>query len=60
MAVAWFERTKINDVAYRFSGDAGRLLVDAPGNRTLWARYYEVGTNHPIFAEIAIKRFTIM
>jgi PelA/Pel-15E family pectate lyase len=50
-AAAWFEATKINDVAYRFAGDAGRLLVDAPGNGPLWARYYEIGTNRPIFGD---------
>jgi PelA/Pel-15E family pectate lyase len=50
-AAAWFEKTKINDVAFRFAGDAGRLLVDAPGNGPLWARYYEIGTNRPIFGD---------
>jgi PelA/Pel-15E family pectate lyase len=50
-AATWLERTKINDVAYRFSGDAGRLLVDAPGSGPLWARYYELGTNRPIFGD---------
>jgi PelA/Pel-15E family pectate lyase len=51
VAAAWFERTKINGVAYRFAGDAGRLLVDAPGSGPLWARYYEIGTNRPIFGD---------
>jgi PelA/Pel-15E family pectate lyase len=50
-AAAWFEKTKINDVAYRFEGDAGRLLVEAPGNGPLWARFYEIGTNRPIFGD---------
>jgi PelA/Pel-15E family pectate lyase len=50
-AAAWFEATKINDVAYRFAGDAGRLLVDAPGSGPLWARYYEIGTNRPLFGD---------
>jgi len=50
-AAAWFEKAKINGVSYRFAGDAGRLLVDAPGNGPLWARYYEIGTNRPIFGD---------
>jgi PelA/Pel-15E family pectate lyase len=50
-AIGWFETTKINGVAYRFSGDAGRLLVDAPGSGPLWARYYEIGANRPIFGD---------
>jgi PelA/Pel-15E family pectate lyase len=50
-AAAWFEKTKINGVSYRFAGDAGRLLADAPGNGPLWARYYEIGTNRPIFGD---------
>jgi PelA/Pel-15E family pectate lyase len=50
-AAAWFEKTKINNVAYRFTGDAGRLLVEAPGNGPLWARFYEIRTNRPIFGD---------
>jgi PelA/Pel-15E family pectate lyase len=29
----------------------GRLLVPAPGNGPLWARYYEIGTDRPIFGD---------
>jgi PelA/Pel-15E family pectate lyase len=50
-AAGWFERTKISDVAYRRDGDAGRRLVPAPGNGPLWARYYEIGTDRPIFGD---------
>jgi PelA/Pel-15E family pectate lyase len=50
-AAAWFERTKIQDIAYRYAGDSGRLLVDAPGNGPLWARYYDIVTERPIFGE---------
>jgi PelA/Pel-15E family pectate lyase len=50
-ATDWFERTKISDVAYRFAGESGRSLVDAPGNGPLWARYYEIGTERPIFGD---------
>jgi PelA/Pel-15E family pectate lyase len=50
-AAAWFEKTKINDVEYRFAGDAGRMLVEAPGSGPLWARYYDIGTDRPIFGD---------
>lgn len=50
-AAAWFEKTKISDVAYRRDGDNGRLLVPAPGAGPLWARYYEIGTDRPIFGD---------
>jgi len=50
-AVAWLEKTQLNDVAFRNVGDKGRLLVPAPGSGPLWARYYEIGSNRPIFGE---------
>lgn len=50
-AAAWFEKTKIQDVSYRFAGESGRLLVDAPGNGPLWSRYYEIKTERPIFGD---------
>jgi PelA/Pel-15E family pectate lyase len=50
-AAAWFEKTKITDMAYT-SGEAdGRRLVPAPGNGPLWARYYEIGTDRPVFGD---------
>ncbi len=50
-AVAWFDANKINDVAFRGTGTAGRMLVPAPGNGPIWSRYYEIGTNRPIFGD---------
>ncbi|MGD0652292.1 MAG: pectate lyase [Verrucomicrobiia bacterium] len=50
-AAAWFEKTKISDVAFRRDGDDGRRLVPAPGNGPLWSRYYEIGTDRPIFGD---------
>ena len=29
----------------------GRRLVPAPGNGPIWARYYEIGTDRPIFGD---------
>ena len=50
-AAAWFEKTKINDVAFRREGDNGRQLVSEPGSGPLWARYYQIGTDRPIFGD---------
>ncbi|MGD0348927.1 MAG: pectate lyase [Verrucomicrobiota bacterium] len=50
-AAAWFEKTQIRDVAFRKVWGRGRLLVSAPGNGPLWARYYEIGTDRPIFGD---------
>jgi len=50
-AAAWFEQTQIQNVAFRAVRGRGRLLVPAPGNGPLWARYYEIGTDRPIFGD---------
>jgi PelA/Pel-15E family pectate lyase len=47
-AAAWFEKTAIPDAALARQGD-GRQLVAAPGKGPVWARYYEIGTDRPIF-----------
>jgi PelA/Pel-15E family pectate lyase len=49
-AAEWFEQTAINGLAFRFvSGE--RRLVESPGNGPIWARYYEIGTNRPLFGD---------
>ena len=50
-AAAWFEKTQIRDVAFKNLGDEGRKLVPASGNGPIWARYYEIGTDRPIFGD---------
>jgi len=50
-ACAWFEKNKIMGVAYKSGGSEGRKLVAAPGSGPLWARFYEIGTNRPIFGD---------
>lgn len=50
-AASWFEKNRINDMVYRFDPDAGRRVVPAPGNGPLWARYYDIGTDRPIFGD---------
>jgi PelA/Pel-15E family pectate lyase len=50
-AANWFEKTQIQNVAFRKVHGRGRLLVPAPGKEPLWARYYEIGTDRPIFGD---------
>jgi PelA/Pel-15E family pectate lyase len=50
-AAVWFKKAEIHDVAYKFSKKDGRHLISAPGNGPLWARYYEIGTDRPIFGD---------
>ncbi len=53
-SVQWFKDHQINDIAlYEFidaAGNKDRRLVEKAGAETLWARFYEIGTNRPIFA----------
>jgi PelA/Pel-15E family pectate lyase len=50
--VAWFQKTAIRDVAFRPSPDGtGRKLQAAPGNGPIWARYYDIATDRPIFGD---------
>jgi len=50
-SAAWFEKTKLRDVAWKAAGEQGRELIPTPGAGPLWARYYEIGTDHPIFGD---------
>ncbi|HEV2696266.1 MAG TPA: pectate lyase [Verrucomicrobiae bacterium] len=50
-AAAWFKKTAIEGKAFRVVGTESRKLVDAPGNGPIWARYYEVGTDKPIYGD---------
>ena len=50
-AAEWFEKTRLRDVAFKATGDDGRKLVASPGAGPVWARYYEIGTDRPIFGD---------
>ena len=50
-ACAWFDKTKIEGKAFRVVGSESRKLVAAPGAGPVWARYYEIGTDRPIFGD---------
>jgi PelA/Pel-15E family pectate lyase len=47
---AWFKKNAIYGVAWRSSPN-GRQLVKEAGGGPLWARYYEMGTDRPIFGD---------
>lgn len=44
---AWFKEVAIRDFEYVPRG----LLTSKPGAGPLWARFYEIGTNRPIFSD---------
>lgn len=51
-AAAWFQKTPLRDVAYKFSPDGtGRQLLASPGAGPIWPRYSEIGTDRPLFGD---------
>ena len=52
-AAAWFEKVKITGLRYEDFTDAeglsDRRVVPAPDADPLWARFYELGTDRPLF-----------
>jgi PelA/Pel-15E family pectate lyase len=67
-AIAWFEQSQLKGIKWvEISGD--RVVVPDPEGGSIWARFYEIGTNRPIFvgrdgvvkysvAEIELERRT--
>ncbi len=49
-AVAWFKKTAIAGEVWR-RGPADGILVPTPGAGPIWARYYEIGTDRPVFGD---------
>lgn len=49
-AVAWFRKTAIKGEVWTQTGD-GRELVANPEAGPIWARFYQIGTDRPIFAD---------
>jgi len=52
-AVAWFEKTKINGFRWEetpIDNGFDRQLIRDPNGGPLWARFYEIGSDRPIFA----------
>lgn len=57
--VAWFRTVKI--VGLRETRVEGnKVMVNDPGAPTLWARFYEIGSNRPIFVgRDGVKKYSI-
>lgn len=47
---AWFQKTAVQGFVYTRTPQ-GRGLVAQPGAAPLWARYYQIGTDKPIFGD---------
>jgi PelA/Pel-15E family pectate lyase len=49
---AWFEKTGLYNLKFKPASDgSGRRLQASPGAGPLWARYVEIGSNHPVFGD---------
>jgi len=49
---SWFASHALRDVAWKQAGaEEGRRLVAEPGARPLWARFYDLDTQRPIFGD---------
>ena len=54
-AVAWIESTKIEGLAVQWERAPGsrrptdRVVIEDPSAEPIWARFYEIGTNRPMF-----------
>lgn len=49
-AAAWFKKTAIYGEQWQRTPN-GRELLSAPGAGPIWARYYQIGTDRPIFVD---------
>jgi PelA/Pel-15E family pectate lyase len=47
-AVAWFEQTQLKGIKWVEKND-DRVVVKDPEGGPIWARFYEIGSNRPIF-----------
>ena len=54
-AIAWFERSQIKGIKWiekaapNLPGGIDRVVVNDPDAGPVWARFYEIGSNRPIF-----------
>lgn len=65
-AVEWFQRSKILGkrmemrTGPEYPGGKDRVLVDDPAAPPIWARFYDIETNEPIFMDREGKRYPSM
>jgi PelA/Pel-15E family pectate lyase len=51
-AAGWLSRTALHDIAFKPApGGGGRQVIAVPGAGPIWARYYEIGTDRPVFGD---------
>ena len=50
-ATEWFKKVTIHGFAYRNVPSSGRSLVADEKAEPLWARYYEIGSDRPLFGD---------
>nr|AAW84059.1 pectate lyase [uncultured bacterium] len=56
---AWFSAVKLEGFRLERTADDARV-VEEPGAPPLWARFYEIGTNRPIFAgRDGVKKYAL-
>ena len=47
-AIAWFEQSQLKGIKWVDNG-TDRVVVQDPGAGSIWARFYEIDNNRPIF-----------
>lgn len=50
-AVRWFDAVKIENIKFDWNSDRTDKVVTTVNGSTLWARFYEIGTNRPMFSD---------
>jgi PelA/Pel-15E family pectate lyase len=64
-AVSWFERVKIVGVRVitvedeTVPGGKDRRVVKDPKAPSIWARYYEIASNRPMYIEQGVVRYSL-
>ena len=64
-AVRWFRKAAVTGVRVVTVADASqpggqdRRLVEDPEAEPVWARYYEIGTNRPMFIEQGVVKYSL-
>jgi len=58
--VEWFESAKLTGIRQIRGIGGDRVIVEDPNAPPLWARFYEIGSNQPIFAgRDGVKKYTM-